>query len=350
MQTLRFFFACLFLAALASCGKKETAPQTASNMSIDTTKKAQAVAITDTSHHLFFRPKAGSVQRYHIVDRLSMSTSDSEPGAAGAAKHTASSTTEIYLHQTVKNVRRDSSVELVLRVDSVRLTSQRDTTKTEYSSTNPKDTSANEFEEFKILMGKNFSILTNKNGDLDSITDVSSLTNALLKSVPDSERTNPQVLRYATEQAEQVASAYIMRVLVHSPTRALIQDTTWRSASDVNLDVAQGLSFPVHIDATETVRGLEKRDNLVLAVLEDSTTTTPRKRVFDEGPTTATISDFRATSRSVVRIEDATGLLYHRAMTEMRNFTIVVESKEHAGEKRTVTQHGSEELVTERIE
>jgi hypothetical protein len=349
MTLARFLLLSLVCAVLASCGKKESAAPFANNMAIDTTKKAEHVAISDTSHHLFFRPVTGSIQRYHIVDQLSMNSSDNPPGAA-PMKHSATSTTEIYLHQTVKNVHRDSSVELTLRVDSIHLITQRDTTKTQYSSNNLKDRMAQAFEEFNIVLDKDFTILTNKYGDLDSITDVSSIMTTLLAAVPDSERKNPQVLEYAKQQSEQVANAYIMRVLVHSPTRALIQDTTWRNISNVNMSLAQGLSFPVRIDASETVRGLEKRNNFVVAVLEDSTTTVPEKRVFDEGPTKATISDFKAISHSIVRIEDGTGLLYHRAMKEMRNFTFLLESKEHAGDKRSITQNASEELLTERLQ
>jgi hypothetical protein len=172
----------------------------------------------------------------------------------------------------------------------------------------------------------------------------------MLATVPDSEKSNPQIIHAATQQAQEVTYTYIMRVLVHSPTRALIQDTTWRNTSDVNMDIAPNLAFPVHIDASEAVRGLEKRNDIVLAVLEDSQTTTPQKRTLDEGPVKATISDFRAVSHTITRIEDATGLLFHRAMKETRNFTLVVESKEHPAEKRTVTQNGSEELLTERIQ
>jgi hypothetical protein len=348
MQIKRLIYLCLFYVTLASCGKKE-AGGPGSNMAIDTTKSAEHVAITDTSHHLFFRPKAGSVQRFHIVDRITMSSSDTPPGSA-ATKHSVTSTTEIYLHQTVKGVRRDSSVELVFHVDSILLTSERDTAKTKYSSNDLKDRMGQNFEEFNIIIGKDFSALMNKFGDLDSITDISSVANALLATVPDSEKSNPQIMHAATQQAEELANSYLVRVLVHSPTRALIQDTTWRNATDVNMDIAPGLAFPVHLEQSERVRGLEKRDNVMLAILEDSMTTTPQKRVLDEGPVKATISDFRAVSHSIVRIEDATGLLFHRAMKETRNFTLVVESKEHAAEKRTVTQNGSEELLTERVQ
>jgi hypothetical protein len=163
-------------------------------------------------------------------------------------------------------------------------------------------------------------------------------------------KNNPEIRSRALQQAEQVAGAYVLRVLVHNPTRALIKDTTWRNASDVNLDVVKGLSFPVHVDATETVRGLEKRGDLVVAVLEDNTKTTLKNRVLQEGPATATINNFMANSHSVVRIEDATGLLMHRTVQEKRNFTIVVESKEHPGDKRTITQNGSDEMTMELIE
>ena len=347
MQKNRILFFCSLLIALASCGKKDTSA--ISSLSIDTTKKAETVAITDTSHHLFFRPKVGSVQRYHVVDKITMGSSDTPPGSP-ATKESRISTTEIYIHQTVKGTRRDSTVELVFRVDSMSLTSQKDTVKSHYSSSNLKDRMDPTYEEFNMLIGKDFSVLTNKYGDLDSLMDISGISNALLATVPDSMRTNPKVVQSATQQAEEIVNAYLLRVLVHSPTRALIQDTIWRNASDGNMDIAPGVAIPVHTDASEKVRGLEKRDDMVLAVLEDSQTTTPQKREFDEGPTKATISDFQAISHSIVRIEDATGLLYHRAIKEMRNLTLVIENKEHAGEKRTVTQNGSEELVTERIE
>ena len=316
---------------------------------IDTNQPAKAVPILDTNHHLFFRPKPGSIERYHVIDRMTMSSSDTPPSGPPVS-HSATSTTEFFLHQTVGKIGRDSSVTLTYRVDSIRLSSQRDTAKVSYSSNDLRDRMSDEYREFNILVGKDFTVRANKYGDLDSMLDVSQIAAGLLAPVPDSIRSQSRVRQMATRQAEQVANAYIMRVLVHNPTRALITDTTWRDSSDVNLNVAAGLSFPVHVDASETVRGLEKRGDRVLAVLEDNTTTTPRKRVFQEGPTTATIQNFVATSHSVAHIEDSTGLLVYRAMQEKRNFTLVIESTEHAGEKRSVTQNGTENLVTEMLE
>ena len=350
MHNYRNFFLILFCVVLASCGKNDS-PGISSNVkpSIDTNQKAEPVQITDTNHHLYFRPKVGSVQRYYVVDRRSMSSSDSSPNGK-VAKHDATSTTEFYIHQTVKSVKLDSSVDLSYRIDSIVMTSNADTTKTNYSSNSIKDKGNDDYREFNIIIGKDFSIRANKFGDPDSVIDVSSIANTLLAPLPDSVKKDPKVRKMASQQAGQVANAYVMRVLVHNPTRALVKDTTWRNGSDVNLDVAQGLSFPVHVDATETVRGLEKRGNMVLAVLEDHTSTTLKNRVLEEGPATATISDFLANSHSVVHIEDATGLLIHRSVQEKRNFTIVVESKEHPGDKRTVTQNGSEEMMMELVE
>jgi hypothetical protein len=168
-----------------------------------------------------------------------------------------------------------------------------------------------------------------------------------MSKVPDSLKTNPRIRQMATQQSEEIVNAYLMRVLVHSPTRALIKDTTWKNVSDVNLDVAQGLQFPVTITATESVRGLERRDNHVLAVLEDNTTTIPKKKVFNEGPAKASVSNFVATSHSVVRIEDASGALYHRALEEKRSFTFTVENSQQPGSKRTIAQNGSETLTAE---
>jgi len=356
MPPSRYFFVCLFCLAavsstmLASCGKKESAVSSASNTaSFDTTEPAKTVPIVDTNHHLFFRPKPGSVERYHVIDRMTMSSSDTPPSGP-PVHHSATSTREFYLHQTVGKIGRDSSVTLTYRVDSIRLSSQQDTSKLNYSSNELRDRMNDEYRQFNILVGKDFTVRANKYGDLDSILDVSQIAAGLLAPVPDSIRNQPRIRQLAKQQAEEVANDYITRVLVHNPTRALVTDTTWRDSSDVNLDVAAGLSFPVHINASETVRGLENRGDRVLAVLEDNTTTTPRKRVFQEGPTTATIQNFIATSHSVAHIEDSTGLLFYRAMQEKRNFTLVIESKEHAGEKRTVTQNGAENLVTEILE
>jgi len=278
-----------------------------------------------------------------------MSSNDIPPSGP-ALTHSATSTTEFYVTQTVGKIGRDSSVTLTYRVDSIQLTSQRDTSKMHYSSNDLRDRMNDEFREFNIILGKDFTVRASKYGDLDTMLDVSQITAGLLAPVPDSTRNQPRIRQLATRQAEEVANAYVMRVLVHNPTRALVTDTTWRDSSDVNLNVAAGLSFPVHIAASETVRGLEKRGDRVLAVLEDNTTTTPRKRAFQEGPTTATIQNFVATSHSVVHIEDTTGLLFYRAMQEKRNFTLTIESKEQPGEKRTVTQNGSENLVTEILE
>ncbi len=349
MHFNRPIFLLPLLVLAVACSKTETASTTTVKGAIDTTQKAEPVAITDTNHHLYFHPKAGSVQHYHIVDKMAMNSNDVQ-GNSPAQKHSASSTTEFFIQQTVKAVNLDSSVILSFRVDSLRMDSQRDTSKVHYASSNMKDRMNEQYREFNMLLGKDFSVRANKWGDLDSMVDVSAISNDLLSSVPDSLRKNPRVMMMARQQAEQVANAYVMRVLVHSPTRALVKDTTWRNETDVNLDIAPGLAFPVHVTATETVRGLEKRDDHVLAVLEDNTNTSPKKKVFEEGPTKASIGNFVATSHSVVRIEDATGLLAHRAMQEKRNVTLIVESKEHPEAKRTVEQNGSEELVTEMIE
>ncbi len=331
---------------LAACGKKEAAP--GAKTTIDTTEKAEPVAIRDTNHHLYFRPQAGSVRRYHVLDRMTASASDAQPSGQ-TVKHSATSENEFYLTETAGATRPDSGVDLTFRIDSIRLTTLQDTTRTQYSSTDPKDRANERYQQFNIVIGKTVAVRTNKFGDLAAITDAGSIASALLAGAPDSIRSKPQIKQMATQRAEELINSYLMRVLVHSPTRALIKDTTWRNISDVNLDVAQGLSLPVSVSATETVRGLERRGDRVLAVLEDNTTTTPKKRVFEEGPTKATVSNFIATSHSVVRIDDATGTLFHRGLEEKRSFTFVVENTQNPGEKRTLSQNGSETLTAELI-
>ncbi len=348
MHVFRIAALCLFVVTLASCAKKETAASS-NTAALDTTKPVTTVPIRDTNHHLFFHPVVGSVEHYRVVDKMSMSSADTPPAGA-AVTHAATSNTEFFIRQSVTAVGRDSSVTLAYRVDSIRLNSKRDTSQLQYSSNDLRDRMNEEYREFNIIVGKEFTVRANKYGDLDTMLDVSQIAAGLLAPVPDSERNKPEVRRMANRQAEEVANAYVMRVLVHNPTKALVTDTTWRDSSAVNLQVAPGLSFPVRIDAAETVRGLQNQGGRVFAVLEDNTTTTPTKRIFQEGPTTATIQDFVATSHSVVHIEDTSGLLYLRTMQEKRNFTFVVESKEQPGQKRTISQNGTEELTTEVLE
>jgi Family of unknown function (DUF6263) len=345
---IRNYLLCTFLLLLAACGKKDNSPATGAKPAIDTTEKAEPVAIADTNHHLFFRPHAGSVRRYHVIDRMTASATDAQPNGQ-TTKRAATSENEFYLTETVGTTNGDSSVSLTFRIDSIRLSTDEDTTHTRYSSNNTKDRANDQYQRFNIVIGKSVQAQTNKFGDLTGISEISSVTNALLTQVPDSLRSNPRIKQMATQRAEQIVSDYIMRVLVHSPTRALIKDTTWRNTSDVNLDVAPGLAFPVSVNATETVRGLERRGERVLAVLEDNTTTTPKKRVFQEGPAKATVNNFVATSHSVARIDDATGVLFHRGLEEKRSFTFVVENSQNPGGKRTVSQNGSETLTVEMI-
>ncbi len=356
MTTHRIFLSLVLTSSLlfAQCGKKDAAPEHAGGKAVvDTNQKAELVKIADANHHLFFHPVVGTIGRYHIVDRMTRTFSDQMPDGK-ITKQTVTNTTDFYVRQTVKSVGKDSSVELTYRVDSIELRSERDTMKVHYSSGKAADRKDDRFHEFNLLLGKEFSISTNKYGDPDSITDSKNVESALLASAPDTIRTKPEVKAKATQLAKeligQVINSYVMHILAHSPTRALVKDTTWHNVSEVNLEVARGLSFPVTVDASETVHGLEKRGDKVLAVLEDHTSSTPKQTVIDEGEAKATVNNFAASSRSVTRIEDATGLLVHRTTEEKRSFTFLIESKQHPSEKRLISQDGSETMTAELIE
>ena len=267
---IRTYLLCILLPLIAACGKQGSSPGTDGKTAIDTTVKAEAVAIADTNHHLFFRPKSGTTRRYHVIDRMTATASDTQPNGQ-TTKHAATSANEFYVTETVGATSPDSSVSLTFRIDSISLVADQDSTHTHYSSNDPKDRANTKYSQFNIVIGKSVTVMATKYGDLANITDASSVANALMGEVPDSLRSNPRIKQMASQQAEEVVSAYLNRVLVHSPTRALIKDTTWRNTSDVNLNVAQGLSFPVTVNASETVRGLERRDTRILAILEDNT-------------------------------------------------------------------------------
>jgi hypothetical protein len=350
----RFFVRALCVSFLAvsiiSCNKNEKAPANGAAIpAVDTTVKAEPVAIRDTNHHLYFRPAAGTTARYHVIDRMDASLSD-QPPTGGAVKHSSTSTTEYYLRETVKMLNKDSTTELTMRIDTVNLDETQDTQKVHYSSSNPQDRASDKFREFNLLIGKDFTIKTNKFGDLIDVPDVSAIANGLMLTVPDSVRKDPRVKQMATRQAGQIVVSYVTQVLGHSPMHPLVQDTTWHNSVETNLPVTEGLTSPVTLTATETVKGLEKRNDKVLAVLEENTVATPKKMVNEEGPVKETFTNFVVNSHTLTRLEDATGLLYQMSRSEKRSFTFIVEDKEHPGQKRTVSQMGTQAVSVELLQ
>ena len=335
---------------LIACGKNENAPASGSGKAaVDTNVNAEPIQISDTSHHLFFRPSAGTTERYHVIEQMNASFSDTPPSGQ-ITKHSSANTTEYFLHLAVKAVNKDSSVAVTLRIDSIHLNAVQDTQKINYSSNNPKDRASDQYRQFNLIVEKDFTVKTNKYGDLMDITDASSIADALMATLPDSLKKDPRIKPMATRQADQMVAAYAMQVLAHSPARALIKDTTWRNVADVNMPISEGLSSPVTMTATQTVRGLEKRGDKILAVLEDNTTATPKKLVNEEGPVKETFSNFVVNSHAVTRLDDATGLLYQLARSEKRAFTFIVEDKNHSGQKRTVSQSGSQTVNVELLQ
>lgn len=348
-RTLAIFSVLSLAFALASCSKDKPQPAVGSRTeaTLDTTEKVPEATITDTNHHVFFRPKIGATYRFHVADKITQSMSDEQGGQTH--NQNGATTTEYYVRQTIKSINPDSSVLIVMRVDSIQATMTRDTQKVVYSSSKTADRSNREFLEFNIILGKDFTLKVNKYGDLNDIPDVSSIANALIETAPDSVRGRPEVKAQATRQAQMVANSYAMRVLAHNPTRKIVKDTTWKNSSEVNLDFAPGLSFPVTVDATEQVKAIEQRGAKVILVLQDHSATTPKKRQFDEANVKATINDFLATSDGVIRLEDATGVLFHRLLEEKRRLTFVVESKQTPSQKRVLKQSSTENMVVEQL-
>jgi hypothetical protein len=343
------FFLAAFVIALIGCSKDAPQPTVGSRTAgtIDTSEKVPEVAITDTNHHLFFRPKVGAVYRFHVADKIVQTMSDDQ----GGQNHTQNggTTTEYYVRETINSVGPDSSVLVTLRIDSISATMTRDTQKVAYSSDKTTDRADRQFLEFNIIVGKDFTVKVNKYGDLSDIPDVTPITNALLTTAPDSVRNRPDVKAQATRQAQMVANSYAMRVVAHNPTRKIIKDTTWKNTSELNLDFAPGLSFPVTVDATESIKAIEKRNNKVIVALQDHSATTPKKKVFDEANVKATINDFLATSDGIVRLEDATGVVFHRLLEEKRRLTFTVESKQSPAQKRVLKQSSTENMIVEQL-
>jgi hypothetical protein len=288
------------------------------------------------------RPKVGSTQRFRVrvSSKITMTTNDGLFGG-GDAKHTVLSLNEYYVKQTVKAIKADSTVDLTFQIDSIRVKTEQDTMKLEYSSSNAKDRKDPRFLSNNALLGKDFGVIVSKHGDILEMYGTNGLVDALITDVPDSLKT-PSRKSAFNRQVQVLLGQYVSRTLTHLPAKPLAKDSAWSARVETQLPVSQTVQFPVTVSSVEKVKGFEDRGGAILAVLEATTVTSPIQTKLEQGGVKATLKNFQAKANGTTRIDDKSGLLVQRSLTESRAYTFTLESAQQQGKVYQNTMDASE--------
>jgi hypothetical protein len=313
---------------------------------IDTTEPAKLVNV-DSAHIIYFRPVVGETRRYRIssLNTLNMETVDSLIGGP-SGKQNARSLAEFVVKQTIRAVNPDSTVDMSFWLESARVDQQIDTSHIIYSSTNAAQKNDLRFSHFTGIIGKEIKTKVSNHGDPTSILGIEEIANELMKSMPDSLK-NDQVKRMRAQQVQTVVGQSIIRLMVFLPLRPVGKDSIWRESFDKNIPVTQEIMFPVTINSSEQVRGFEERAGKLVAILEASTVTTPKKMVMEHGEAKATLKSFKAANKGVTRVEDKTGQIIHRTLNNQQGYVFLLESKQQPGRFYRTTNNTVENLVVE---
>jgi hypothetical protein len=315
---------------------------------IDTTEPAKAVSI-DSSHMIYFRPTVGETRRYRVsvLNSMNVETIDSLLGGP-SNKQNARSLAEFVVKQTVRAINPDSTVDLSFWLESARVDQQVDTSHIIYSSANATQKDDLRFSHFKGIIGKEIKTKVSNHGDPKELKGLEEVVDALMKAMPDSLK-NDRVKGMRAQQVQTVVGQSIIRLMVFLPLRPVAKDSIWSESIEKNIPVTQEIVFPVSITSSEQVRGFEERAGKVLAILESSTVTTPKKMVMEHGEAKATLKSFKAANKGITRVEDKTGQVVHRTHNNQQGYVFVLESKQQPGKFYRTTSNSVENLVVEML-
>src|SRR5689334_12381073 len=137
-HTRKFFIAALALFLVAEGCKKDEpnvkkaleAGGTGTAAALDTSGSGKPVDFSGKAHYISLRPKAGTTQRFHVSMTRTVGVVISDQLFNGPqGKKNSTTRTDMWIRQTVKSVKSDSSVDFTYRLDSVLVHSEQDTMK-----------------------------------------------------------------------------------------------------------------------------------------------------------------------------------------------------------------------------
>jgi hypothetical protein len=275
-----------------------------------------------------------------VVDQLFNS-----PGG----KRNSTSTTDYYLRQTIREVKKDSSIDVKYKIDSVKISVQEDTMKVTYSSNRPADRKDIRFTEYNVIVGQEFGAILTKFGDILEMYDLQPMLAQVMKDLPDSMKTD----RYKTiigQRLQALLGQYVDMTITHFPDKPLAKDSSWGNHGETNFPVSQAVQFPVMMDSKETISRFEDHGGVTLAVLDSKYTEIPEKTVLEQQGVKASLKDFVSQSSSTTHIDDASGLVVRRTMSSKQSYVFTLESAQQAGKMAQTIQSSQKTLTVDLLE
>ncbi|MDP4237494.1 MAG: DUF6263 family protein, partial [Bacteroidota bacterium] len=223
-KTIVFFSAVIFFSySLSSCRKEGGSPPGTPAPVYDSSETAKVVTISEKEHRIFIRPKVGDTYRYHIFQH-SVSTENGSAPDQPPMHQSASADNSIYIRETVRAIRADSSVDMTVKFDSVSVKLTQDTMKIELSSSRTADRNDPRFATFAAFLGEDIGIIITKFGDIKEVYGTSNIITKILKPYPDSIKIKQG--EAIKNQINARIGQYILETLMHYPDVPLAKDST----------------------------------------------------------------------------------------------------------------------------
>ena len=331
---MRFHKYSLFLPALVSISiflsscSKDSGPQNNSNAVFDTTQTAKAVTVIEKEHRIYIRPKVGTSYFYRIMQHSVSNKNGNAPGQP-ALHQSATADNTIYVHETIRGVRSDSSIDVSFKFDSINVKLIQDTMKIDLSSSRAADRNDQRFATFAALLGEDIGVIVTKFGDIKEVYGTTNVIEKIMKPYPDSIKMKEG--EFIKEQINARIGQYVLETMMHFPDQPLAKDSTQKKDYEDNIPVAASVQFPMQISIRQVLTGFEERGDKVMAVFTTSSMARPMRSVIEEGPVKATLGNFTMSTKEEIHVEDATGMLVYRNVIEDKTYSLTLESAQAAG-------------------
>jgi hypothetical protein len=354
LQFSRVFFGLfLFLSGLfllSGCGK-ESAPGTSTSTTPVYDTAAQGKPVTENAgHFIHLRPPIGEVYRYRmrIVSNGTAQHIDSLFRQYPPNEKLSVMTT-LYMRHTIRQIRQDSTVDIAFRFDTIMTVTDANGKKTELSTARPADLNDPMFTNASAIVGKDLGAIVTRNGDVVELYGTTAILAQFMSKLPDSLKTQQNQARL-NQQLQTTINEYLQKTLTHFPTKAVAKDTSWGGAMTQNTPVWQNVLYPTMVESREVVRGFEERDGKVLAIFDATTSVRPTQSVMDQGNAKTTLNNFELVTKATSHVEDETGVLVYRKITQDRSTNFLIESKAKPDQRYQIISKANETTTVELLQ
>jgi len=336
---------------LTGCGK-DGAPGTSSSTTpvYDTATPGKPVAVESAGHFVYLRPPVGEVYRYRlqIVSNGTAQHIDSlfrqyPPNEKLSVK------TTLYLRQTIRQIRQDSSVDIAFRFDTIQTFTDANGKKTDLSSARESDLKDPQFTNAAAIAGKDLGAIVTRNGDVVELYGTTAVLAKFMSQLPDSLKTQQTQMRL-NQQIQTTISEYLQKTLTHFPAKSLAKDTAWGGMVTQNTPVWQNIMYPTEVQSREVVRGFEERSGKVLIIFDATTSVRPAQSVMDQGNAKTTLNNFELLTKASSHVEDETGVLVYRKITQDRTTNFLIESKAKPDQRYQIISKANETTTVELLQ